>query len=232
MGLGGLHGGALAEALVPGEEARKILPERAQGRAKFQPAQGDPGAHLRQIDLLREGGDLGLQGGEPLPRLLRLAVEPGGPVQLGGAAGALVEDQDRRVEDAVAEGLLPEDAPPRRARGRGEGGARDGLEVLADHRRVVERRSVVQEQRRDLVERVAPGERRVRLGRRRAEEDRLDAIRQAQLVGDDQHLADEGRGGGEVELQGALTGWSATRWPGCRPAGSRPRWGSRSCRPG
>ena len=89
--LGRAHRRALAERVVPGEEARAPRADIADRVAEFEPSERRRCADLRKIDLAPEARCLLLQRVEPLDDLLRLPGEPRLPLQLLRAVLVLVD---------------------------------------------------------------------------------------------------------------------------------------------
>src|SRR5437868_3147216 len=139
---------------VPGLELGMARTPRLVGVAEVEIAQRAADGDLADGLEIAEAARLILELGE---RALHLAL-----LQLDITLASIVLPQRdlaaarlRRVEDAVAQRHLGDRLPARRA-GRGEelGRAADTVQILADHRAVVEPRAVVEDQGRHLGERI------------------------------------------------------------------------------
>src|SRR3954471_2980509 len=139
---------------VPGLELGMAGPPWLVGEPEVEIAQRHADGDLADGRELAERSGLFL---ERIDRALHLAL-----LQLDIALAALVERQRYLaparlggVEDAVGQRFLGQCLPPRRAGWREELGRRaDRVEILADHRAVVDRHAVVGDQGRDLGQRI------------------------------------------------------------------------------
>ncbi len=104
------------------------------------------------------------------------------------AREVLVTDEQRRVAQAVAERLQPQGRKaPRGLGGKELSAAGEMVEIFGDHPAVVERRAVLQRQRRDFAERILRADAVVRVGEVDAGD--RDAVREPEHGGGDADLA-------------------------------------------
>ena len=197
---GPAHRVALGHPCKPAPERRAVGSPGARAEAEVEIAQRGDEPDLPDVERRRQTLRLALERVQRVVDLRVLSGQPLRPAQRLRTQRGLVAREDGGVHDAVGQRMAPQRLPARFARGRKHATAAQRVEVLADHRRIVELAAVVAEQRGHLHQRVVRGE--VAVGRVRRDRDRqpLDAVPEAHLVGDDGGLAGVRRGGGVVEL--------------------------------
>jgi len=116
-------------------------------------------------------------------------------------AHPLIAQQHQHVQKSIAERLAAQRREPRLGLGRMQlwrAGKR--VEIVANHRRIVDHRAVVEHQRRNLRERIILHQRGVGLGRGRDRAHAGDAVGEPELMDHDHDLADERRAWRPVQL--------------------------------
>ncbi len=134
---------------------------------------GAPAAGKAQIEIAERAGerdraDIALTRGrrrafqrrKAARDLARVMIEPFGDILAGFTIAGLVDLQQRRVHDAVGERLQRQGLEARPGRGRNDPvAARQPIEIFDDHGAIVERGAVLEDQRRDLAERILAAQR-------------------------------------------------------------------------
>ena len=198
-GAGGLTGRAPL-AGGGGGSGRGSPPPRT-GEAQIEIAERRGEGDGADVERRREGRQRRLEGGKGAADLAGLIGGPALVPELGRPHAALVDLQDGGIHDAVGERLQAQHLEAPGAGRNDPPAAGEVVEIFEDHPGIVEGEAVLEDQHRDLAERVLPAQGILRVGG--VGHHHLDAAGEAEMVHGDLDLAAEGRSGGRAQDQHA-----------------------------
>ncbi len=184
------------QGLEPVFQQRKPRPPGPLGHAEIQVAEQAPQGQVRDVERIGELGAVVTEpfqaGIDPIP----LVVDPELPAALLGAQRRLVAHRKRGLAHSVGQRVMGQHPPAvRSVLPRKEAAATgQSIQVLTNNGRVIDRRAVIAQQRRNLPQRIVRvGVCTVGFSGGRVDDFQLDTIRQTQLDRRSAHPARERR---------------------------------------
>ncbi|KAG1257674.1 hypothetical protein G6F65_015823 [Rhizopus arrhizus] len=200
-GLGGLHGGALAERFVPGGGGGVSVAPVQVGEAEIQVTQCAADGDDADVQPAFQRCGMLFNQRKAVADLAQLAIDPAVPAQRLRAQRGFIAGQQGGAHHAVGHRLLGQHLPAR-AVGREQCAASQIVQVFAHHAAVEDRLAIVGNEGGHLAQRVAGDDGLVAGDGAGGAGQLFDAVGQAELMRDDHAFADEWRSGRVEDLHG------------------------------